>query len=121
MTVDLIRPFGFVIETVSDEPAFLSESPLKVMMEGRYNKIPMMIGFTSREGMLSEIGIKREHGVMKLFTDFEKKVPFFYNLEKGTEMSLKVAKMIKEYYFGHENPSLDNLDKFYLVNILKVL
>lgn len=115
MHPDIIRPFGPVVET-PHEGAFLTEHPVDVMLSGNFTKVPAMMGFATREGMLSEIGIRRLYGEMKMFKSFEKKVPFFYNLKKGSELSLKVANMIKEFYYGKEEPTLDNLDKFYIVS-----
>lgn len=116
MTPDTRRPFGPTIEKPNKD-AFLTEHPVDIMLSGNYNKVPIMLGFTSREGMLMEIGIKREYGYMKMFTNFEHKVPHHYNLKPGSDLSIKIAKMIKDAYYGNENPTTDNLDKFYLVRM----
>lgn len=115
MNVDEQRPFGPVIE-YPHEGALISEHPINLMASGNYNKVPVMMGFTNREGMLMEIGIKRIYGKMKMFTDFEKKIPYFYKLKRGTELSKRVAAMIKEAYYGDEEPSLDKMDQYYLVS-----
>ncbi|VEN56371.1 unnamed protein product [Callosobruchus maculatus] len=45
------RPFAPTIETTTHEPTFISEHPLKILKSGKYNKVPMIMGSCSREGM----------------------------------------------------------------------
>ncbi|KAF2892582.1 hypothetical protein ILUMI_13585 [Ignelater luminosus] len=110
-----IRPFGPVVEASTKEPTFLSEEPIDLISSGRFNQVPLMIGYTSREGMLSEIITKNRYGEVRLITDFERAVPYMLNMPKGSEMSKKVAERIKRYFYGDSEPSLDNIDQYYLL------
>jgi carboxylesterase type B len=113
----VIRPFGPVIERRSHD-AFLSEYPLDIIRSGRYNHVPIMIGYTNREGILSEILQKPKP--FRPLTDFELAVPNFLKLQRRSDMSKLIARRIKEFYYGNEEPSADNKDKFYLVNNLVI-
>jgi carboxylesterase type B len=109
----VVRPHGPVIEHKSPD-AFLTEHPLNIIRSGQYNHVPIMIGYTTREGILSEVLQKPKP--FKPLTDFELAVPNFLNLERGSDISKLIARRIKEYYYGNEEPSTENKDKFYLVN-----
>jgi carboxylesterase type B len=113
-----VRPQGPVIEHKSPE-AFLSEYPLDIIRSGQYNHVPIMIGYTTREGMLAEILQKRNP--LNAWKDFESAVPNFLALERGSDMSKLIAQRIKEFYYGDEEPFTNNKDKYYLVNILELI
>lgn len=98
------------------EMAFLPSDPMNLISSGEYNQVPFMIGFTSREGMLFEIMTKFRFGEIKFVRDFEHSVPFSLNLPKGSELSKTIAKKIKSFYYGDEEPSHDNIDQYYMVS-----
>lgn len=93
----------------------MSEEPIDIIISGKFNHVPLMIGFTSREGMLSEIITKNRYGEVRLVKDFERAVPYMLNMPKGSEMSKKVAERIKHYFYGDTEPSMENIDQYYLV------
>ncbi|GLV42339.1 alpha-Esterase-9 [Carabus blaptoides fortunei] len=104
---------GFVVEQPCKEANLLTVEPLDVMLAGEYTKVPLLIGYTSREGMFSEIGERLQTGAFKIFTDFETKVPVYFNIPKGSDLSKRIAQKIKEFYFDNCNPSVDNVDSIY--------
>lgn len=106
-----------MVETPTKEPNFLTEDPLKIILSGDYTKVPIMIGYTDREGMYSQVRDMLVKGGFKLFTDFETKIPYFFNIPKGSDLSKRIAKRIKEFYFKDNNPTMDNLEAYYLVGI----
>lgn len=113
MRVDLRRPLGPVIEKISpDEPAFLAEDPIDIILEGRYHKVPFLLGYLSREGMLIELVTPKDR---QLVTDFQEAIPFNLRIPKGTVLSLETAEKIKQYYYGDKQPSLDEIDTLYKV------
>lgn len=113
MRVDLQRPLGPVIEKISSyEPAFLSEDPLDIMLQGKYHKVPFLLGYTSREGMLVELTVPKKH---HLLTTFEEAIPFNLRIPKGSALSLKTAHKIKQFYYGTKEPTLDDMDPLYQV------
>lgn len=113
MRVDIQRPLGPVVEKISPyEPAFLSENPIDIILQGRYNKVPFLLGYTSREGMLIEITVPKEQ---QLVTNFEESIPFYLRIPKGSPLSLKTAEKIKQFYYGDKEPTLDDMDTLYKV------
>jgi len=47
-----VLPFTPVIESPGTHGAFLTEDPKKLIQEGRFKKMPMMMGVTDLEGGL---------------------------------------------------------------------
>lgn len=114
MRADLRRPLGPVIEKISPyEPAFLSEQPLDIILQGRYHKVPFLLGYNSREGMLIESTTSK---ATRLVTNFEEAIPFTLGVPKGSDLSLKIAKRVKEFYYGDKEPTLDDIDTLYKVS-----
>jgi carboxylesterase type B len=105
-------PFAPVIEKPSPG-AFITEEPLKIIKSGSYNKIPIVFGYTTREGMLFEIWIKPRKPTMP--KDFETLIPFMLEVERGSDASKNIANKIKQFYYGTPG-SEDQLDNFYLVS-----
>ncbi|KRT85840.1 hydrolase [Oryctes borbonicus] len=109
--VDFQRFLGPVIERVSPyESAFLAEDPVDLVLQGRYHKVPLVIGYTSREGMIIETCVPKQH---QLITNFEEAIPFYLRIPKGSQLSLKIAEEIKQFYYGDKKPSFDNIDALY--------
>jgi carboxylesterase type B len=105
-------PFAPVIEKPSPG-AFITEEPLKIIKSGSYNKIPIVFGYTTREGMLFEIWIKPRKPTMP--KDFETLIPFMLEVERGSDSSKNIANKIKQFYYGTPG-SEDQLDNFYLIH-----
>lgn len=74
-----------------------------------------MIGYTNREGILSEILQKPKP--FKPITDFELAVPYTLQLNPKSDKSIMVQQQIKKFYYGNEEPTTTNKDKFYLVKL----
>lgn len=104
------------MEKPSSEPAFLLEEPIDILTSGRYHAVPFLIGYNDREGMLLEL-IQNRKGNMEVMTDFEEAIPYTMKLEQGSGESRKIARLIKEFYYSSEMPSLENIDKYYAVSI----
>ncbi|KAI4468814.1 carboxylesterase [Holotrichia oblita] len=111
MRVDLRRPLGPVIEKISPyEPAFLAEDPMDIILQGKHQKVPFLLGYLSREGMLIDVIVPKDR---QLITDFEEAIPFNLGIPKGTPLSLKTAEKIKQFYYSDKQPSLDDKDTLY--------
>ncbi|KAK9875483.1 hypothetical protein WA026_007874 [Henosepilachna vigintioctopunctata] len=107
-----IRPFGFVIENVNQKgDKFLTKEPLDLIRSGEYNKVPVLMGYNSREGMCFLVTYKSYSEEM--LTDMELNVPFHLGMEKGSVSSREVAEKIFRFYFGDQDPVLADVDNFY--------
>ncbi|RZC40939.1 esterase [Asbolus verrucosus] len=109
------RPVGPVIEkTYNRNKAFLTEEPIKIILSGNYNKVPLIIGYTSREGMLLEV-IQEDKSNLQVTTNFEDAIPHSYNIKRGSVISKHVADKIKEFYYGSEEPTNKDMEKFHIL------
>lgn len=82
------------------------------MLSGNYNKVPLLIGYCNREGMLTEI-FNKLTGKQPVHDDFESSIPYIMNLKRGSPESKQLAQKIKDFYYGDEEPSLDTIGIFY--------
>lgn len=102
-----IRPFAPVIEKPSPyEESFMTQHPLSIIRSGNYMKIPMIMGYTNREG----------NGFIRIETkklkDFELMVHHYFKYPHGSPASLALAKKIKEFYFGSDEYTDETIEKY---------
>lgn len=112
---EIIEEFVFVpsIEKVfpSHQP-FLEESPLARMKSGSFNKVPLLVGFNSAEGLLFKFFMKEKPDMLnQAEADFERLVPAEFELAHGSEESKKLAEKIRKFYFD-DKPVPENEQKF---------
>ncbi|CAH1284621.1 unnamed protein product [Diabrotica balteata] len=94
-TLGLLGP----IEEIPNDTAFITKHPLQHILTGDYNKVPIMMGYTSNEVICLSSEIMADQG--KSFVDnFD--IEFILNamvgIEKGSETSKKYIQRIKETY-----------------------
>nr|CAH60168.1 putative esterase [Tribolium freemani] len=91
---------------------FLTDEPIAIIKSGNYNHVPMIFGYTTREGMIIEMMRKNETPGMP--NDFEEFVHPTV-AKRGSITSKNIAKKIKDFYY--EGPNSENdLDNFYLIH-----
>lgn len=98
-----MRPFAPVVEKESNE-AFLYEQPLDILKKGNFYHVPLMIGYTTLEGLLFEIAKKVAPGVSKKIHNYEVEIPHDLCLEKGSEKSKDIAAKIEKFYINGNKP-----------------
>ncbi|XP_056640905.1 uncharacterized protein LOC130447884 [Diorhabda sublineata] len=103
-------PYGPVIEKSTKEPAFLTEDPIDIIKSGKYNKVPMMIGCLSREGMFIYSICTNAKNNLVLVP--ETLIPRSLNLRIGSNLHKEAADRVKQFYFGDNDP-LKNIDQIY--------
>ncbi|XP_049817662.1 juvenile hormone esterase isoform X2 [Aethina tumida] len=103
----LLRPFCPVIEDYKDESTFLYEDPLEIISNGNYQRVPMIMGCTSREGMILHSLIPKKY----LLTD-NNLVPQNIGLEPGSSLYKEAAEKIKKFYMKGKSDE-DNIDNFF--------
>ncbi|XP_050307748.1 esterase B1-like isoform X2 [Anthonomus grandis grandis] len=95
-TISNIRPFCPVVEPKGKEPAFLTEEPLEILKSGRYNKVPMIMGYNSLEGIFVYIYLMRIN--TEMFLSDETLVPNSLNLRIGSTQYKKVCEEVRQMY-----------------------
>ncbi|KAK9875460.1 hypothetical protein WA026_007854 [Henosepilachna vigintioctopunctata] len=89
------RYFGPIIEKPSED-AFLSEDPSKIIESGNYNKVPMIIGATSNEGIFYDMFKKLRK--INLPFDCNMEVPFELNILPKTKSYEHLREKINKFY-----------------------
>lgn len=109
----LVRPFAPVVEKFSRLPKFLHDEPINIIRSGRYNHVPLVIGYTNLESL---------HEVMRLYNyqdviepNFDILIPCDLNIEKGTPEWDNLVKRLQKFYFDKEGCSKSVLEKYALV------
>ncbi|CAH1164857.1 unnamed protein product [Phyllotreta striolata] len=101
---------GIVGPTVEypNETAFITSPPAQIIASGRYNKVPILLGYTNREGLLFE-ALKRISGKTEIMEEsssnmnLESLVHPHMGLKKDDPKRKIIAKKYAEFYFQGEN------------------
>lgn len=82
-----------------------------------------MIGYTNREGVITEGIHINEYGSLKMdeISDLQTRIPYYYNIEDGSDLKKNITKKIKKFYFNDKDVSTDNIDQFLKVSISYIL
>ncbi|CAH1101525.1 unnamed protein product [Psylliodes chrysocephalus] len=104
----VVRPFGPVIEYKHDE-AFLDEDPVEIIKAGKNQQIPVIIGYTSLEGLLYEV-IRKVRSDAKLPGSLEVDIPYELNISEKSETAKKIAEEMKQFYYNDKDLSKKNIN-----------
>lgn len=99
-----------VVEVPNDN-AFLSEQPEELIATNKVDRIPILIGYNSQEGLLP-FTFSAKTCLTPDFNDHRLLIPRDLQDSLETELSFEVGNKIKEFYYGKETPSFDNLERF---------
>lgn len=116
-----MRPFCPVIEPKTAKDPFLTEEPLDIIKSGRYNNVPMIMGYNSFEGIFFYTYIK--HPKNQFLHDFSM-VPHTLNLRIGSPSFKIVTEKVRKVYDikGNESKEVaDDLRKALKVYFLRVI
>ncbi|KAF5276535.1 hypothetical protein FQR65_LT03965 [Abscondita terminalis] len=105
------RAFGAVVEPYVNNDTFLPREPIDIIRSKEYYDVPMIIGFTSREGYFAIF----RYGIDQAEGDFEKEIITSLNTVKGSDLSKKVAGKIRNFFYGAEPLSKPNTEAFVLL------
>ncbi|XP_067007340.2 esterase B1 [Anabrus simplex] len=99
---------------IKGEEAFIPKDPEILLNEGKFNRVPMIMGLTSHEGILVLRDIISDPSLLDAIDgDFERLVP--ENLQpakKDLRISRQLSEKIKDFYFGSESISEETIHKF---------
>lgn len=102
--------FATTLEHYESEQCFNRRDPLEIQ-NAWGNKIPLIIGGTSEEGLLFYRLMTQQLILFKDPNIFEN---IFERLKcgKGTDKSKSIADKIKKFYYGNDTPSIANIDTY---------
>lgn len=103
---------------VEGEEAFLEESPVDLMNQGRFHKVPLITGITSHEGLIMLKEILMNPQQLELYNkNFEQLVRRILRIVKVNDNQLKIAaRKIKQFYFGDRPLCQDTLLEYVDLN-----
>ncbi|XP_022822420.1 juvenile hormone esterase-like isoform X2 [Spodoptera litura] len=101
--------FSPCVERNIGEETFLTESPLTILKNGKYKKLPMLYGFANMEGLFRiNFFPSWKQKMNDKFSDF---LPADLRFESEEERE-EVANKVKRFYFGDEPVSEDNIVEY---------
>ncbi|CAH0713064.1 unnamed protein product, partial [Brenthis ino] len=83
---------------------FLTDVPYNLLSKGKYNKVPIIIGYNNAEGLLFA-SMETEEMIPKIM--LEKSLP--KNLEIPHKKRIEIGEKLMKFYVGNEKISLENL------------
>lgn len=79
---------------------FFHDTPYNIITSGDFNKVPMMVGFTEREGTLF-YGLNNQRTLEYLDNNFVDRLPSVFSW-CSDEDKRQIAKKIRSHYFGKQ-------------------
>ncbi|KAF5306941.1 hypothetical protein FQA39_LY00171 [Lamprigera yunnana] len=111
-----------VIEPDCGQERFLTDNPVKLVLEGKYEKVPVMAGITTEEFKYVAWNLlENTTWLKKMDEDFEEVAPITFIYERDTENSKHISKELRKFYLGTEpltNDSLPQLGKIYADGVI---
>lgn len=108
------RFIGAVVEPSSwREERFFTQHPVKILLSGKYNKVPLLMGYNSGDGMIVDGMVDPKMNYV-YWTDKEYNVPGLLHLKKGSSLSKQLGDEIIQFYFGNGHITREtHLQEFY--------
>ncbi|XP_044732855.1 esterase FE4-like [Chrysoperla carnea] len=99
-----------VIEKKYLQNAIITEDPTFLLTEGKYQHLPIMIGYGSNEALLLE---KFQTEITPDTNNYELFVTPEFNVKRGTRLCKEIGKEIKQFYYGESLPSKSDLETYH--------
>nr|UUB32779.1 carboxylesterase COEC6 [Dendroctonus rhizophagus] len=115
---NVVRPISPVVEP-HGKMAFLTEYPRDIIKNGTYNQVPIVFGYTDREGYILDFmlaWLKEKRKPLEL----EKALPFELNVKPGSEELKKVVPLVGQFYSEKKYDDYDIIsDSWFLAGIIE--
>lgn len=106
------RPFVPAVEFPARETSFLTQSPRELLQKGQFHKVPLIIGSTSREGMLYLFMMTFNDELFETYNShFEVLLPHNLGRADSSCKDHPAVQKIKQYFFGNKTISWETLDE----------
>lgn len=100
------RILGPVIEE-PNSTGFITKDPIEILNSKEFNKVPIMIGYTSNEGLVAEFDnmARQMQGLpeSEILNSVENFIPWQMELEKGSSTWKTIVDKMKQMYQTGEN------------------
>ncbi|XP_055604380.1 uncharacterized protein LOC129752629 [Uranotaenia lowii] len=108
----ILFPFGPVIEPFVKSNCFIPKNPIEMCREAWSNRLDILIGGNSEEGLFCLDGIKQNPSIMTSLDNFEYLVPLELDLVRTSQRCKELGKRLKTFYYGTTEPSFENKDGY---------
>lgn len=105
----MLIAFGPCTESYISEQNFLTKAPIELIANAWGNKVPLIIGATSEEGLLYYFDVKSDPNAYMNADGFENLLPPELKITKGSAKSKEMIENMKKLYYGEEVPSAENM------------
>lgn len=108
-------PFSPCVEPYINEQSFLTKSPIELIESAWGNKVPLIIGATSEEGLLYYFDVKADPISYLSNKGFENLLPPELNITNDSATSKEMVQQMKKLYYGNEispMPNEENIMRF---------
>lgn len=110
LTIGKLFAFGPVLEPYVTENTFIYDHPFKMSQDAWGNTLDVIIGGCSMEGLLMYPTITPE--AMSSLGDFSAVVSQNVHLDRHSEKCKAKGLKVRNFYYGHETPTIDNIDPY---------
>jgi carboxylesterase type B len=107
-------PFGVSVEPESDS-AFLTDSPLNLLKQGKFKNLPWLLSQTQDEGLYPASEFYDDAILKQINDEWNELAPFILDFNGTTAddaEKLKISKEIRKFYLGNREISKDNFKPF---------
>lgn len=102
------------VEVPATSHSFLPALPLDLLKQGKFAKVPTIIGSTSAEGNISSTMFKlSEDSIANEYDRFQKFILQDMGLSVGSDKAKQISKELKQFYFGDEPVTVEKCDSFF--------
>lgn len=109
----LMAAFGPSVEPYASENSFITEHPVEMAKKAWGNNISILIGGCSNEGLLWYKEINKT--ALEKQATLEHFIPL--ELREKNDNIQKLAKLLKDFYFNSNNPTMENMNSYISVSI----
>ncbi|XP_037951667.1 esterase B1-like [Teleopsis dalmanni] len=104
-----------VIEPYLTPDCVVPKKPIELMRTAWSNKIPMIIGGVSNEGLLLYTETKTNPKLLNDLGDCRFVVPMELNMDRDSELCKEYGQQLRKTYYGEKDPSLETLHEYLLM------
>lgn len=107
--------FAPCVEPYTSEQNFFTKTPAELIKNAWGNKVPLIIGATSEEGLLYYFDVKGDPVAALSDNSFANLLPAELNLTNDSAESKRMVRQMKKFYYGQEStlaPNEENVMRF---------
>lgn len=102
------------IEEPATSQSFIPCASRKLLEQGKFAKIPTIVGTTSAEGIISCFFIDLSEGnLLKVYEKIEKFIIQDLGVDVNSDKAKQISKELRQFYFGDSPVTVEKIDNFF--------